>query len=510
MFKQTKIAAATIALLSAAAAQNVSAVAIDESGTSAQVLIFPYYNTNNGFATGFNIRNTKNEYKSLKLRFRESKLSNDVLDFNLYLSPYDRFTVGVNVNEAGQASISTKDKSCTFPAIPAAGVAFKGNVYANSKDVDAREGYLEVIETGVVTDATVQAGILHTSAGVPKDCGVIKAAWDSGKFTKGGANAEINGVNHLNVRPAGLSAPTGGLQGWSFLLDLVNGNAFVANPAAIRNYSTVPQHYRSDDQDLFLLPSLASGSDHTSVVAQDNGRDSVLTTWPATIDYVTTTAGVAEVKLANGGNGPTASGVNPLPLAHVLAATGFANDYLILPAPENQGTDWVVTFPLRKHGIYSGVTYNPTTGFENPTRGDVEVVATFYDSEEQKSSLGDDFSPVSKSPLTLLPREVNILSFGKNGTNAVSKVLNSEYTKNVGVDYVEGWGDVDFNLNNTSASAITTAFTSGTGSTTDSTITGARGVPAIGFAAIRGSFKAGENNVVGETVPHVFKRVHGD
>jgi len=57
MFKRTKIAVATATLLGAIAAPNVSAVALDESGNATEVLIFPYYNVNNGFQTAFTIRN---------------------------------------------------------------------------------------------------------------------------------------------------------------------------------------------------------------------------------------------------------------------------------------------------------------------------------------------------------------------------------------------------------------------------------------------------------------------
>lgn len=520
MFKKTKIAAATIALLGAAAAQNVSAVALDESGSNAQVLIFPYYNTNNGFSTGFNIRNTKDEYKAVKIRFRESKLSNDVLDFNVYLSPYDRVSYSVSVNGKDQASLSTTDTTCHFPAIPASGIAFKGNVYKNTVDADAREGYLEVIEMGVIPagsllkdgKTSITAGIKHSSAGVPADCGVIKKAWDENTFTQGGANAVVGGVNHTTVKPAVLKTPTGGLQGWSFLLDIGNGNAFVANPVSIRNYQTTwAQHYRSDDSATFLLPSLASGNDAKAATYNDTGDGAVVRTWLPATDYATTIIGQAEIKLANGGNGPTASGINPYPISHVLAATGFSNDFLV-DSTANVGTDWVVTFPMRKHGIYSTVTYNPNTDgktpatylFETPQSGDVKMGGAFYSSEEQTSALADDFSPVSKSPLELLPREVNILSFGKSGNSAVSKVLNSSYTKNIGVDYTSGWGVVAFDTTSYTADATLN------GGITNAFVAAVQGVPALGFAAIHGNVTTvpgGKTVTIGETVPHVFNRV---
>lgn len=527
MFKKTKIAAATVALLSAAAMQNASAVAIDDSGTNAQVLIFPYYNTNNGFATGFAVRNTTGATKAVKFRFRESKLSNDVLDFNVYLSPYDRVSFGLTVNAAGQASIATNDTTCIHPAIVGS-VPLKGNVYKATKDADGREGYLEVIEMGVVDpNATVTGagpsgtstvkivdGIKHTTASVPFDCSVIAKAWAQGKFTPGGANSVLGGVNDIGRTPLNISAPTGGLQGWSFLLDFDNGNAFVAMPAAIRNYQSGVhgQHYRSSDAAAFLLPSLASGDSTTSVVMNNAGTASISTAWNTTADYAATPTGAKEVVLGNGNAGPASSGINPLPMAHVLAATGFSNDYNVT-ATTNAGTDWVITFPMRKHGIFSNVAYTTPTTFDGPTDSDVKISGSsaFYNSEEQTAAVSDDFSPVSTSPSELLPREVNVLSFGKTG-GTVLKVLNSSFFKNYGVSYNEGWGNVVFGLQTVPASlGLPTATTTVPG-TPETVITNAftaksKGVPVIGFAAFRGEFGAGGKvNSISESVPHVFTR----
>ena len=536
MFKKTKIAAATIALLSAAAAQNVSAVAFDESGNKAQVLIFPYYNTNNGFLTGFNIRNTSNDTKAVKVRFRESKLSNDVLDFNVYLSPWDRFSMSVSVNGAGQAAITTPDKTCTFPAIVGS-KAFKGNVYKNTSDADAREGYLEVIEMGVINPNTVIAkdttalkiangakivdGIKHAAAtNAPVDCSVIKDAWDAGTFTEGGANAVVNGVNDTTRIAANITTPTGGLQGWSFLLDIANGNAFVANPAAIRNYQTsngdaqrrTAQHYKSDTPATFLLPSLASGNVITTEVLNDIGNNTAYpNNWATAVDYASTLQGQAEIAYVNSGSTPpTASGINPYPISALLAATGLTNDYL-LDATTNVGTDWVITFPMRKHGIYPNVTYSPAATvaapvFANPVDGNVKFTTTVYNSEEQKvANLTDDFSPVASAPFDLLPREVNILSFGKTGDSTVSKVLNSANTKNLGVSFNDGWAELAFTLNKT-ANVLSAAAVSSDPINTGITF---NGIPAIGFAAIHGNVTTvpGAKTVtIGETVPHAFVR----
>jgi hypothetical protein len=240
----------------------------------------------------------------------------------------------------------------------------------------------------------------------------------------------------------------------------------------------------------------------------NSGTASISTLWPTTTDYATTTRGIAELAP----NPVRASGINPYPISHVLAATAVSNDYLLPSTPENAGTDWVITFPMRKHGIYSNVVYNPVTGFDSPQSSDVTMsTAGFYDSEEQPTAPDDaGFSPVLVA-LDLLPREINILSFGKQGTGVVSDVLRSAFKKPVGLQANEGWGRINFNASNSTTDAtvlpITAGFITGGVTTPATPIPAFRGVPTIGFAALRGDYKTGPNNVVGESVPHVFDRV---
>jgi hypothetical protein len=614
MFKKTKIAAATVALLSVGAMQTASAiyisgtgataasggvmptvlnpsasVSLDESGAKAQVLVFPYYNTNNSFATGFTIRNTTGETKAVKVRFRDSKLSNDVLDFNLYMSPWDRFTMSVVAvpdqtpgAPAGQkvAKLITTDKSCTDPAIPADGVIFNPFTYTKTLAADTLEGYLEVIEMGVVNPSAVVAGstrnivagITHTAAGVPADCSVIGAAWTSGTFTEGGANAYTdtsvapgNGVvtpgviNDVTKRPGGIGKPTGGLQGWSFLLDFVKGNAFVAMPTQIRNYQTLHgQHYRANNPFTGLLPSLASGNVTSSTVMSGDGTGANRNNWAvlgSTQDYASTAAGQSELTP----HVAAFTGVNPYPISDVLAAVGVTNDYLIDPA-FSQATDWIITLPMRKHGIYPNVTYASPATATTPTNADVLISPNqggFYNSEERPSFI-NAFSPAA---IQMLPREVNVLTFVNYPAPppVASSVLGTIYRNVVSVDtgFLQGWGRLNFFTSTagnrmhdsrcaSSATALPSPATSGAAtisgapatavgldgantatSNSDSGLTGAglavadcfaatypdgraffKGVPAIGFAALQGRPNtSGAGSYIGESVPHVFRQI---
>ncbi|MCG8047634.1 MAG: hypothetical protein N0E48_18735, partial [Candidatus Thiodiazotropha endolucinida] len=89
---------------------------VNTDGTG-QVALLPYYNVNNNFITNVNITNTTGEYKAVKVRFRESRISADVLDFNVYMSPFDVWNATIRLN-GSVANIITEDLylSCQGPA----------------------------------------------------------------------------------------------------------------------------------------------------------------------------------------------------------------------------------------------------------------------------------------------------------------------------------------------------------------------------------------------------------
>jgi hypothetical protein len=558
MFKKTKIAAVTAAVLGVSAMAVVPTASADvtlgESAAGGQVLIFPYYNVNNGFSTSFNITNTKDEYKVVKMRFRESNTSNDVLDFNVYMSPYDVFTVGLTKTADGGVLMQTTDTTCTFPAIPAGGKAFIGaDVYDSVSASDVREGYLEVIEmgnvattavvdmtaTGGTATTTVQSGIKHTSAGVPDDCGVIKAAWEQNEFIQGGAQAvagdetdqnnvydnTASAATYYGYASVGtalqdkaathdvLTAPTGGLVGSSVLIDTVNVAGFVAEPIAIDGYSDNAQHYLPSDQSFYLLPSLASGTGNKVSSLNSAGTALASNTWLT----VARDFGLDDTHLAP--NSSVASGINPMPMANILLVTSLANQYLV--AGETS-TDWVVAAPMRKHGIFNDFQYTADTLYD-ANNGDLKVDGAtspywkhldtkdiaapfaYYDREEGVASVEPgDFSPPIQGVTPDVPfeREVNILALTSGGANP--SVLGSDNAQTVTMDtgFVTGWGSLDFSdaaLDLTGPRYNTDWVAAPVGGGM-----GTVGAPFVGFAAARGTVN-GQN--LGETFPMIIERI---
>jgi hypothetical protein len=549
--------------------QVANAVHVNGDGTG-EVLIFPYYNTNNSFQTSVSVTNTTSAYTIFKIRFRESDNSQDVLDFNVYMSPYDVWTGTVRQID-GVANLISDDTTCTYPPNDVVlnaetGVlnpdlytgetplteAQKGwnlkAAYTNVDDSDPLEGYIEVFEIGNIlpeqklfvdstkdgeidkdTDKSYTAGVVHVD-GMPADCSVVETAWKYGIGQQGAKNtaSEIeNGELSFKYNANGnLKAPYGGLYGMTIFLDMINGGAYVADPVAIDNWSTVAQHYRPNDVDNFLLPSLASGNVWNSA-RMNSASGLTQRTWPASID----------VGLNDGDSQTPRSGANPGPVSHVLATKSLANDYFVDPTFDGS-TDWVVTFPMRKHGIFdgkwtsdcvkdevrslgTGTTEGKNTCFKDSAK-DVAYSVTAYNREEEKRQDADfDVSPVLETGAGLLPREVNVVNF-----TAGDSVLGSvnAATLDTGTEFKHGWAKMTFPTTGSdrkyviSNADLTAKDSDGTN---DNTIwffpgedgvwsSGVLGVPAIGFAAIRGSDGGASGPTFGETTPHAYERASVD
>ena len=613
MLMKSKIATAvTAATMGAIGAVNTAQAAyLDTEGGLGQVLILPYYNVNNNFITNINITNTTDLFKAVKLRFRESFRSQDVLDFNIYLSPRDQWTGSVRANPAtGRANLVSQDETCTYPQ----NSIFRGggqdllDVYDNVDAEDVTEGYVEIIEMGVIADGpgpaidgdlyaedaadgipdgllgsggplpapqstAVVAGIEHAVDGIPPDCDVIFRAWNNDGFTKGalaggvafdgdainpyaldgpGAPAGPDGFNNGLVTPPG---QIGGITAYEILINGATGAAFVQEATAVNGYATVPQHYRSDDFVNYLLPSLASGNVPISSWLTLDGLGTEIFGWPLT--YFDTGA---MVDISPNQNVPM--GANPLPMAAVLSVAGLANDFFVDPLISGS-TDWVVTFPLRKHGVWNGATLSSqldpllaacfpgivtvTSGFDSavvdrwPATApggttacdnfgyvdnqvdDVVVAFRYWDREEQED-IPDPGAPIVSPPVqeapnvVILDREVNVITVAREGDSPDSVLgtpAGNVKTLTVKTGWIEGWaqitmGDPSVNVvyNYNEVDNDIANLVNPEGQNVDPAAPAPSiglprdffGVPSMGFSAMEGEIGPAS---VGETVNHI-------
>lgn len=413
---------------------SAHAVHVNPDGLG-QVLLYPYYTVQNGSDTYVHVVNTTDSAKAVKVRFLEGKNSQEVLDFNLYLSAKDEWTGVITRTDTG-AKLSTSDTSCTAPAIPAAGVAFR-NFRFTADSVNTvertREGYLEIIEMGDLS-GVVAAAATHTSAGVPADCAVVRADASSASGTL----------------PA-----TGGLYGFNTLINVEAGLSTTVDAVALDDFWLGGQgSYTTTGS---LSPSLEEGTPVADII---DGANVISNTMEENVDAVSA----------------------------VLARVNVINDYVV-GLDFDAMTDWVVTFPTKR--FYVNGESAPRAPFSEAwdvetSKSCDEISITYYDREEQREVGEDDFSPQPEAGKAELCNEVNTISIVANGDTG--GLLGAEFTAaqiELAPDFNAGWMELGF-----PSSAAQTGLTGSAANVA--------GLPVIGFAAT--SFTNGTLEVEGVNV----------
>ncbi|ADE16669.1 hypothetical protein Nhal_3646 [Nitrosococcus halophilus Nc 4] len=413
--KKTKLATAvSLALAGSAGVLNTAhAVNVNPDGLG-EVLLYPYYTVRNGQNTLISLVNTRDEVKAVKVRFLEGKNTREVLDFNLYLSPFDVWTGAVVRTDAG-ARLITNDNSCTVPTISEDGEDFRNFTYvgnqADGEDTSlnrTREGHLEIIEMGVVTDTNPgdptafnpATAATHVSD-VPADCSVLEQAWSGGVWA---TNPSTNIV----------SSP-GGLFGHGLIINVAQGAAYSYQATALDNFFIVPFHTDPGT----LIPSLEDADTLSDVFISQQGTPAVVNSlWSRGLD--------------------SASSV----LMHNSVMNHFVTDPDI-----NAATDWVITFPTKRFHISvkdldTGSAPAPTPPFtENFMEGGAcePVGLAIWNREERPQTGGLDFSPQPPGGNALC-WETNVISFNDKD------VLGSELGLNVDTSSVgnDGWMRLTF------------------------------------------------------------------
>lgn len=402
------------------AAASAHAVNIDQDGHGS-VLLYPAYTVENGNSTFVSVVNTTDEYKAVKVRFVEGLNSQEVLDFNLYLSPKDVWGGAVVATATGAKLVST-DTSCisAFPnGFPAAGVDFRNTLLTDAPAKltglnRTRVGHIEVIEMGNIDPTLVMAGkngpttagqaIKHVN-GLPGDCTAVNKAWNAGGVWKA-ANS------------AGMTAGTGGLYGTGAIVNVDAGWASTYDATALANFTNREIHAEPGSTN----PSLAQAV-------------------PSSTFKEGTTASPA-----------SALGIDAV--SAILMKEEVQNDYLV-GSGLNAQTDMVFTFPTKRLYVNGlplvggvGGVYTPRAPFTagwNTTKAEAceTVGVKYYDSEEGEAVLTDDqISPAPDVPGFSLCHETNIVHVA--GSNLLGGGLYVGHDFDLAAGFDKGWINFDF------------------------------------------------------------------
>lgn len=424
-----------VAVLAALAGVNgAQAVHVNPDGLG-QVLLYPFYTTEADQDTYINLVNTTDEYKAVKIRILESMNSVEVLDFNIYMSPFDHWSAVITEHADGGASLQTADKTCTVPIAVSQGIEipFRSTEYqADSEDgIDrTREGYVEVIEMGTIQDTDGLWSAIEHVDGVPGDCAELTARWNTG------------GAWDLDSSD-GMTSVSGGLYGYGVLIDVPRGTDATYDAVALDDFADFSVNHTDPGS---LLPSLESST--TDYDLFDQG---------GVVSGSAITDGVDAVSA-------------------ILMSSSISNDYVLEPSIGG-GTDWVVTFPTKRAYVNESVTAIPpfTDIWDAETSTACETFEIRYWDREE----GEPTTPVSPLDFSPLPppgeiptfsfcHEANVLTY--NDSNVLSASDRTGVNLNLEEGFDNGWARIDF---------------TGTGRVLTTQDHQFLGLPQIGFAVQR-------------------------
>lgn len=375
MFKKTLLSTAVTSVVLA------SSVASAEQSLSStgQVLMYPFYSTENNANTYMHVVNNTDDQKAVKVRFMEGQGSSVVLEFNVYLGPRDIFPVALATNDFGGTSVITNDSTCTVPQLGTSNPPYDGTQEPMASGATLRSqpfvpylfeseesgdisrtlmGHLEVIEMGVVSDTVDVA-----------DCDSLMDLWTTGS----GAWASDTSTN--------VTGPTGGLSGSSIFIVPELAYSLSIPVTAIDGWAKANTNYHKSPGN--LAPDLDDGVPKASV----NG---------VTVDYTSKTNG------------------SVLAMSALLASQSINNEVQTEDTLAAE-TDWVVTFPTKSYFTNGTSASAPFTTVYDGTEanGDsCEPMTLIRRDRESNSSNGTgSFVPNGSGVEDTVCGAVNVLSF---------------------------------------------------------------------------------------------------
>ena len=484
MRKNTLTTAVLAGLTGVAGIVSVSnAVHVNPDGTG-QALIYPYYNTRAGNDTLISVVNTTSDVKAIKVRFIEGENSQEVLDFNLYMSPFDVWTATISKDDAGVSGFSTNDNSCLVPNIT--GNPFLTTLFAGDDRTGqdrTSEGYVEMLEMGVV-EGPLGANAIHDGSGVPADCAALSNAWVG------------SGVWAVDPDDQ-MGPPSGGLFGSAVVINVPGSRAFGYDAVALENYF-VPEN-----------PSPGTFIPRVSLHSNPGDLDPSLADAFPPVNYTVLGTGVNPVVIDDEWD----SGV--LAVSAALMTDQVMNQYAAEEAISGH-TEWVVTFPTKRFHTNGA---NPIPPFNSTWDGNEaceEFVLDFWNREEQTSTPGGPpVSPPPQIPGLNLCWEVNVLTFNNSvaSDGPDGPVLSDVLASNLFVDFdlrtspgfETGWAQVGFNGTGPNGPIVHEMANNSSLSPNPSGRTYV-GLPTAGFA-VQTADSAALNALFGAGFDHAYSRV---
>jgi len=385
----------------AAAGATATSLVLNGDGVG-HMLIVPYYTAQAENSTLINLVNTDlTNGKAVKVRFRGAANSDDVLDFQVFMSPGDVWTANISKGPLGNAVLTTKDTTCLRPdraavgsttTFPTSTARLDPSLTGDALMNGTREGYIEILnmadippkaawQNGEVTTAA-GSGAANTTAGVSgalstanplftaikhvakvAPCGTVLQALDNvdPAFESAAVNAASTGAT--GSRTLGLLPPTSGLMANWTIINVVGAAAWSGNAVAVEG--RVGGVAGTGSVSYFPQTGTATGNAVAGTI--DNfTADPILHNQGYRLDSNPAVAIASKVLGANQNDLPDLSTPYILQAAVNTATTGPKSQALLLTAALaaksatnefltdstiSASTDWVFSMPTRRYSV---------------------------------------------------------------------------------------------------------------------------------------------------------------
>jgi hypothetical protein len=486
------------------------------SDSTGQVLLYPYYNANQGNTTFLSVTNTTATAKAVKVRFREALGGERVFDFTLYLSPEDVW-VGAVAQQGGAVRLSVPlDTSCTLPVTATLTTTdFSAARIDSAYDPDEdgtqsadevlerlSEGYVEIIELAELpaTDSAsdIAVAITHDQDATPVapvDCSVAASFNDT---TDLGAILDAGTVTASGVTQD-FQSPGGGLIGNAAIFNASSGVYFPYNATALRAFATNPiwwpqnseafthvEGVESDGEDSAgnAISNYRTADDGSTVPSADGtqNRDLPDLSTPSMAEvtadssaymafsHVAATGELAINSGSFGGSAPDAMHDKASAVSAVLTGNQIMGEYI---TTGDYATEWVVTFPTRYTKVSDNGAGAPFSTSETASSAQACLNLTFDHWDREEAGNSDEGFIIPPNLITFC-YAANVIQL--NGVSSeFTGVMTSKAAGEVkDLDFGDGWGYIDLS----GYSVTPTIFTAGDASGN------VRGLPLIGFVAV--------------------------
>lgn len=366
------------------------------------ILLVPYFTSQGTNATLLNITNTDTTNgKAVKVRFRGASNSDDIFDFQLYLSPGDVWAAKVSRDTTtGLSKLETADNSCTLPGgVGKTTTAFvtgrlNSKLTGDALAAETREGYVEILTMADIP----QAGFPDQATGNPLATPVANPLFTATKhvagvapcFSTAASSAALNllindprvyarstttansatAAAGYSANALGLAYPTGKLMANYTIIDVVNTATFSGEAVALKaNGATA---------NLVFFPQAAAGFTNTYLGSTDTTAAATTIIGDVTADPLfrtdsflangTTVVTTGTTALVTPGYydlpdlstpyakspASTATGTDSIAQAKALTASlavnSVVNEYLTTTSIAAT-TDWVFSMPTRRYAV---------------------------------------------------------------------------------------------------------------------------------------------------------------